>query len=118
MKTEFTQIRDLTDEEWLKLPKEEILQLYKNCYKLLKDSLYQPVELKRDWIDVKNNLPVVGDDCWSDQVILNVVHNGIAHITTGRMYNGEWYYNENSKKVSKDFIITHWMPLPKPINES
>jgi hypothetical protein len=39
MKTEFTQIRDLTDEEWLKLPKEEILQLYKNCYKLLKEHL-------------------------------------------------------------------------------
>ena len=31
----FMQTRDLTDEEWLKLPKEEILQLYKNCYKLL-----------------------------------------------------------------------------------
>jgi hypothetical protein len=29
------QIRDLTDEEWLKLPKEEILQLYKNCYSML-----------------------------------------------------------------------------------
>jgi hypothetical protein len=29
------QIRDVTDEEWLKLPKEEILQLYKNCYSML-----------------------------------------------------------------------------------
>jgi hypothetical protein len=31
----FMQIRDLTDEEWLQLPKEEILQLYKNCYSML-----------------------------------------------------------------------------------
>lgn len=31
----FMQMRDLTDEELLQLPKEEILQLYKNCYKLL-----------------------------------------------------------------------------------
>jgi hypothetical protein len=29
------QTRDLTDEEWLELPKEEILQLYKNCYSML-----------------------------------------------------------------------------------
>jgi hypothetical protein len=28
-------MRDLTDEEWLKLSKEEILQLYKNCYSML-----------------------------------------------------------------------------------
>lgn len=34
----FMQSVDLTDEEWLKLPKEEILQLYKNCYSLLQDS--------------------------------------------------------------------------------
>lgn len=31
----FMQMRDLTDEEWLQLPKEEILQLYKNCYSML-----------------------------------------------------------------------------------
>lgn len=36
-KFNYMQIRDLTDEEWLKLPKEEILQLYKNCYKMLMD---------------------------------------------------------------------------------
>lgn len=37
MKTEnyFMRIRDLTDDEWKALPKEEILQLYKNCYKML-----------------------------------------------------------------------------------
>jgi hypothetical protein len=34
----YFQIRDLTDEEWLLLPKEEILQLYKNCYKMLMES--------------------------------------------------------------------------------
>jgi hypothetical protein len=33
----FMQSRELTDEEWLKLPKEEILQLYKNCYSMLKN---------------------------------------------------------------------------------
>ena len=32
----FMQSRDLTDEEWMALPKEEILQLYKNCYSMLK----------------------------------------------------------------------------------
>lgn len=31
----FMQIRDLTDEEWMNIPKAEILQLYKNCYKML-----------------------------------------------------------------------------------
>jgi hypothetical protein len=31
----YMKIRELTDEEWMKLPKEEILQLYKNCYKML-----------------------------------------------------------------------------------
>ena len=31
----FLQMRDLTDEEWLRLPKKEILQLYKNCYNIL-----------------------------------------------------------------------------------
>jgi hypothetical protein len=36
-KANFMQTRDLTDEEWLRLPKEEILQLYKNCYKMLID---------------------------------------------------------------------------------
>ena len=38
-KTNFMQIRDLTDEEWMKRPKEEILQLYKNCYNLLIDQV-------------------------------------------------------------------------------
>lgn len=33
----FMQIRELTDEEWLKLPKEEILRLYKNCYSMLQN---------------------------------------------------------------------------------
>jgi hypothetical protein len=33
----FIQTRKLTDEEWLRLPKEEILQLYKNCYKMLQN---------------------------------------------------------------------------------
>ena len=37
----FYQTRDLTDEEWLKLPKEEILQLYKNCYKMLMQYINQ-----------------------------------------------------------------------------
>ncbi len=37
--TNFMQIRDLTDEEWLRLPKEEILQLYKNCYTMLEDMI-------------------------------------------------------------------------------
>ena len=32
---DFIQVRDLTDEEWLELPKEEILKLYKNCYAML-----------------------------------------------------------------------------------
>jgi len=31
------QIRELTDEEWMKLPKEEILRLYKNCYSMLQN---------------------------------------------------------------------------------
>lgn len=33
----FMQMRDLTDEKWLQLPKEEILQLYKNCYQMLQN---------------------------------------------------------------------------------
>jgi hypothetical protein len=37
VKTIFMQARELTDEEWLKFPKEEILQLYKNCYAMLKN---------------------------------------------------------------------------------
>ena len=40
----FMQIRDLTDEEWLQLPKEEILQLYKNCYKMLMDFTQKTAE--------------------------------------------------------------------------
>jgi hypothetical protein len=35
----YMKIRELTDEEWMKLPKEEILQLYKNCYKMLIDQV-------------------------------------------------------------------------------
>jgi len=35
----YMQMRDLTDEEWLKLPKEEILQLYKNCYSMLNQQI-------------------------------------------------------------------------------
>ena len=42
--TNFMQIRDLTDEEWLQLPKEEILQLYKNCYKMLMDFTQKTAE--------------------------------------------------------------------------
>jgi len=34
-KTNFMQWQDLTDEEWMALTKEEILQLYKNCYAML-----------------------------------------------------------------------------------
>jgi hypothetical protein len=41
LSADYVQIRDLTDEEWLKLPKEEILQLYKNCYKMLTDLIQQ-----------------------------------------------------------------------------
>ena len=33
----FIQTRELTDEEWMKMPKKEILQLYKNCYVMLKN---------------------------------------------------------------------------------
>jgi predicted ribosome quality control (RQC) complex YloA/Tae2 family protein len=42
----FMQSRDLTDEEWLKLPKEEILQLYKNCYNQLKTYINRSSEVK------------------------------------------------------------------------
>jgi len=45
------QTRELTDEEWLKLPKEEILQLYKNCYKMLNLSddydIHIPLQVKK-----------------------------------------------------------------------
>ena len=41
MKEFFMQSRDLTDDEWLLLPKEEILQLYKNCYAMLKEQFEQ-----------------------------------------------------------------------------
>jgi hypothetical protein len=42
---DYVRTRDLTDEEWLKLPKEEILQLYKNCYSMLKQQYAnQPTE--------------------------------------------------------------------------
>ena len=44
----FMQSRDLTDEEWLKLPKEEILQLYKNCYSMLQNYLKQPDPLLKE----------------------------------------------------------------------
>lgn len=46
--SDFMQIRDLTDEEWLKLPKEEILQLYKNCYEMLIGvTSYQPSQSRQ-----------------------------------------------------------------------
>lgn len=35
IKTAFMQSRELTDEEWMAMPKEEILKLYKNCYSML-----------------------------------------------------------------------------------
>jgi hypothetical protein len=50
----FMQAMELTDEEWLNLPKEEILQLYKNCYGMLmqyvqgKDSRE---EIVKDFVD-------------------------------------------------------------------
>jgi hypothetical protein len=40
-KSNFMQIRDLTDEEWMKLPKKEVIQLYKNCYTMLKQCIKQ-----------------------------------------------------------------------------
>jgi len=42
----YMQMRDLTDEEWLKLPKKKILQLYKNVYKMLMDRIKQDSESK------------------------------------------------------------------------
>jgi hypothetical protein len=47
----YYQTRDLTDEEWLKLPKEEILQLYKNCYKMLNDRIASQRKLTDEEID-------------------------------------------------------------------
>ena len=35
VKSNFMRVKELTDEEWMELPKEEILQLYKNCYQML-----------------------------------------------------------------------------------
>jgi hypothetical protein len=35
VESNFMQVKELTDEEWMELPKEEILQLYKNCYQML-----------------------------------------------------------------------------------
>ena len=45
----FIQVRELTDEEWLAMPKEEILKLYKNCYGMLQQYVkgnYQKAESK------------------------------------------------------------------------
>lgn len=60
--TDYMQTRDLTDEEWLKLPKEEILQLYKNVYKMLTDKLKeekpdQPAEALLTELDQYNPYP-------------------------------------------------------------
>ena len=51
-KNNFIQMRDLTDEEWMKLPKKEILQLYKNCYKMLLEYISHDI---RDTSKQKNN---------------------------------------------------------------
>lgn len=46
----YMKMRDLADEEWLKKPKKEILQLYKNCYDMLMQFVKakEPSDLAKD----------------------------------------------------------------------
>lgn len=70
------------------------------------------------WIDAKEKSPNSNNelDIWTEQVIVNVLSpNGYNHVSTARMKGNEWYWNENNKKISEDFKVTHWMKLPKPL---
>lgn len=74
-------------------------------------------ELQRKWISVKDDLPYAPvdlDDVWSDQVIINVEYDKKRpnYVSTGSMHMGEWYWWEGRKKISENFVVTHWMPLP------
>jgi hypothetical protein len=38
-----------------------------------------------------------------------------VHVSVGRMDESDnWYWAEARRKMSKDFVVTHWMRLPNP----
>lgn len=92
----FMQIRDLTDEEWLKLPKEEILQLYKSCYKILMASIALSGEkisevktitgtIYNADIPVKEPLPSDEDiEKYANYWFLGLIQNGKTHYELSR----------------------------------
>ena len=81
------------------------------------------------WIDVKDELPdkeilESGEDIRSEQVIVVVklvddyyirqgrTPNAMPDVTTAYMFKSEWYWHENSKKMSADFEVIKWQSLP------
>jgi hypothetical protein len=66
------------------------------------------------WISIKDRLPE------EDGIYLTY---GLCHdektysVVTSDWYNGNWYFDHSDLHYSedeKDKYITHWMPLPKP----
>jgi hypothetical protein len=89
----FMQSKDLTDEEWLKLPKEEILQLYKNCYKLLMQFAQQE---QSEQVTDKSYEPYFG---WCD---VDGCKNEGCCGGTGWMKSGYWTLCTNHSRMSRE----------------
>lgn len=68
------------------------------------------------WRGIDQIPDVSEDDDWSDLLILGVVaasDNEIPFVTTGKYYDGKWYFDGDEEPVYNVFRVVKWMPLPE-----
>jgi hypothetical protein len=105
MPSNYSFVRDLTDEEWLKLPKEEILQLYKNCYKMLLD--YTKVSNSSPFsYQELQPLPVVPSEI-TEEKILEKIQECVYYS------DGDWSVKNSLRELAKEIYSLLKQSLPK-----
>lgn len=73
-----------------------------------------------NWILVEEELPDkelieagAEDEYPTDQVIIQVKYKNSISVSTGFMFNKEWYWWESKRKpISQDFKVIKWQWLP------
>lgn len=82
---------------------------------------YYTIIMNSTWINVKDQLPAE-----YEYVLISYIDESDSHLryipSVGSLRNGIWHTKEGDMESSKllfdymkahNFIVTHWMPLPK-----
>jgi hypothetical protein len=66
------------------------------------------------WISADNPPDSEHDDLCGPFLINVAAAGQVDYVHVGEYYRGQWYWLENHKPLSKDFVVTHYAELPEP----